>query len=136
LIGSGVASRFLTSRRQGAILACAVLAVSVTSTVLVARPAEINRRRDRTTLDIAMLENALKLYRAKSGHYPDSATGFAALLDVQIIDKEPRDAWGNLYRYQIVEGRPVITSLGADGLPGGEGDNADISNATTQVSSR
>ena len=93
-------------------------------------------RVDRTRLDIAQLEKGLKLYQAKTGHYPDAATGFAALVDVQILDKDPRDAWGNPYRYQLVEGRPVITSFGADGLSGGEGINADISNLSSQVSVR
>jgi len=93
-------------------------------------------RRDRTVLDIAMLENGLKLYRARTGHLPDSTTGFAALLDVQIIDRMPKDAWGNPYRYELVDGRPVITSFGADGLPGGDGVNADLSNRSPELSAR
>jgi general secretion pathway protein G len=113
-----------------------VLGLLLTFVIAEMYPLDRHQRRDRTKLDIAQLDNALKLYRARTGHYPDSAVGFDALVDVQIVDKLPRDGWGNFYRYELVDGRPVITSFGADGLPGGEGDNADISNATTQVSSR
>lgn len=38
------------------------------------------------------------------------------------------DPWGNPYVYQIIGGRNFeIKSLGADGMEGGEGENADIS---------
>ena len=93
-------------------------------------------RREVTRLSIGNLENALKLHFAKTGRYPDSATGFAALIDLGIIDRQPRDAWGNPFRYELVDGRPVITSFGADGRPGGEGDSADISSLPAKVSSR
>lgn len=90
---------------------------------------------DRTRLDIGNLENGFKLYHARTGKYPDTATGFNPLLEMLIIDKEPRDAWGNPYCYQLIDGRPVITSFGADGVPGGEGVNADLSNASSRISS-
>ena len=91
-------------------------------------------RADRTRLDIENLETALKLYRARTGQYPDAATGWAALVETQILDKEPRDQWGNPYRYETMDGRrPVITSLGSDGLPGGTGDAADLSNAPLRM---
>ena len=47
---------------------------------------------------------------------------------MEILDKMPKDAWGNDYVYTLENGRPVVTSYGADGVPGGEGPNADISN--------
>jgi type II secretion system (T2SS) protein G len=90
-------------------------------------------RHDRATLEIGNLETAMKLHRAKTGHYPDSATGFAALIDLGIIDREPRDPWGNPFRYELVDGQPVIASFGADGVPAGEGDSADISSAPRLV---
>ena len=87
------------------------------------------QKRDRATLEIGTLETAMTVHRAKTGHYPDPATGFGALIDLGIIDREPRDPWGNPFRYELVEGQPVITSYGADGNPGGEGASADISSA-------
>ena len=109
----------------------------IAGAVTVAVIPRINEARiDRTRLDIGNLENGLKLYYARTGKYPDTATGFKALLDMQVIDKAPKDAWGNDYVYLLENGRPVITSFGADGLAGGEGINADISNLSSQVSVR
>jgi len=101
----------------------------IAGAVTVAVIPRINEARvDRTKLDIGNLENGLKLFYARTGKYPDTATGFKALLDMQIIDKPPKDAWGNDYVYLLESGRPVITSYGADAAPGGDGVNADITN--------
>jgi general secretion pathway protein G len=101
----------------------------IAGAVTVAVIPRINEARvQRTQLDISQLENALKLYYARSGKYPDTATGFKTLVDLQLIDKMPKDAWGNDYVYLLENGRPVITSYGADGSPGGDGVNADITN--------
>ena len=101
----------------------------IAGAVTVAVIPRINEARvQRTQLDISQLENALKLYYARSGKYPDTATGFKTLVDLQLIDKPPKDAWGNDYVYLLENGRPVITSYGADGSPGGDGVNADITN--------
>ena len=101
----------------------------IAGAVTVAVIPRINEARvQRTQLDISQLENALKLYYARSGKYPDTATGFKVLLDLQLLDKAPKDAWGNDYVYLLENGRPVITSYGADGAPGGDGVNADITN--------
>ena len=46
------------------------------------------------------------------------------------INKIPVDPWGNNYVYNFPGqyGEYDIVSLGADGQPGGEGENADIGN--------
>jgi len=101
----------------------------IAGAVTVAVIPRINEARvSRTQLDIGSIENALKLYYARTGKYPDTATGFKVLLDLQLLDKAPKDAWGNDYVYLLENGRPVITSYGADGAPGGDGVNADITN--------
>jgi general secretion pathway protein G len=135
-IGAGVASRFLRSRTQGTILVCVVLAISATSTVLVERWSARRIRHDRTRLEISTLEEALRLYHTRTGRYPDKAAGLRALIDLEIIEREPHDAWGNPYRYELIDEHPVITSFGADGLRGGEGINADISNRSSELSAR
>ena len=38
----------------------------------------------------------------------------------------PKDPWDNDYIYTVENGRFLITSYGADGQPGGEDENADI----------
>ena len=87
---------------------------------------------DRTVLDIKNVEGALKLYYARKGNYPDTATGLKALVDMQILDKMPLDAWNHDYVYVLERGRPIITSYGRDGVPGGEGPDADITNRPDQ----
>jgi general secretion pathway protein G len=84
-------------------------------------------RHDRTVLDIKNIEGGLKLYYAKTGHYPDTATGLRALVDTHTLEKMPQDAWGNDYVYMNENGKPVITSYGSDGAPGGDGSSEDIS---------
>lgn len=101
----------------------------IASAVVIAVFPQLQRARvDRTTLDIGNLDSALKLYNARKGKFPDTTTGLKALVDMEIIDKAPKDAWGNDYVYTLENGRPVITSYGADGVPGGDGPNADLSN--------
>jgi general secretion pathway protein G len=87
---------------------------------------------DRTTLDIKNIEGALKLYYARKGSYPDTATGLKALVDLQILETMPQDPWKRDYIYVLERGRPIITSYGQDGVPGGDGPNADISNRVEQ----
>ena len=87
---------------------------------------------DRTVLDIKSVEGALKLYYARKGNYPDTATGLKALVDMQILDKTPQDAWNHDYIYVLERGKPIVTSYGRDGVPGGEGPDADLSNRPDQ----
>ena len=105
-----------------------ILGLIASAVVIAVFPQLQKARVDRTVLDIGNLDNAFKLYNARKGKFPDTATGFKALVDMEIIDKLPKDAWGNDYVYVLENGRPVITSYGADGVPGGDGPNADISN--------
>jgi general secretion pathway protein G len=87
-------------------------------------------RVDRAGLDIKTIEGALKLYYSRKGNYPDTGSGLKALVDAQALDKIPQDPWNHDYVYMNEGGKPVITSYGADGQPGGEGSDADISNHT------
>ena len=110
------ARRVLLGWASGTLLV--VLAVFV---VIVRIPAVRRARLDQTRLNIESLERRLDLYRSKVGLYPATGVGFAGLLELGIISKQPRDAWGNPYLYSLVGGRPLITSYGADGRPGGDG---------------
>ena len=93
-------------------------------------------RHDRAVLDIKSIEGALKLYYAKKGVYPDTATGFKALVDTQILETMPKDPWNHDYVYMYEAGKPVIISYGRDGVPGGEGPDADISNRDASAPTR
>ncbi len=91
--------------------------------------------------DIRGIENALKLYRLDNFDYPTSEAGLDALVsrpaDPNIrnwkgpyVDRLPKDPWGNpyLYLYPGNNGEIDVYTLGRDGRPGGEGEDADIGN--------
>jgi general secretion pathway protein G len=107
------------------------------------RPEEA--RRTKAELDIAAIEQALKLYKLDNGRYPSTDQGLQALVEPPSVgnlprkwreggylDKRnvPKDPWGNDYVYISpgLHGDFDLLSYGADGEPGGEGDNADINN--------
>jgi general secretion pathway protein G len=86
--------------------------------------------------DIKAIEEALNMFKLDNGFYPSSAEGLGALVQGTprakrfnpdgYLSKIPIDPWGNEYLYSS-DGRDVIVvSLGADGVEGGEGYNADI----------
>ena len=93
--------------------------------------------------DFKSIETALKIYRLDNYVYPTTEQGLEALITPSTLEPEPRnfkqggylaempmDPWGRPYLYLSPgEYRDVdLYSLGADGLPGGEGQNADIGN--------
>jgi general secretion pathway protein G len=86
--------------------------------------------------DIKAIEEALNMFKLDNGFYPSSGEGLAALVQGTprakrfnpdgYLSKIPIDPWGNEYLYSS-DGRDVVViSLGADGVEGGEGYNADI----------
>ena len=91
-------------------------------------------------VQISLLETALDSYRLEIGRYPTAEQGLAALYrkpqgvdkwDGPYIKKNiPRDPWGNTYVYHSPGSHSdfSIISFGADGRPGGEGVNQDITN--------
>ena len=91
-------------------------------------------------VQIAEIEQALDLYKLDIGRYPTEQEGLRALVErpanvtgwkgPYLKKGLPSDPWNNPYQYKPVgrHGGPDIYSLGADGKPGGEGDDADIYN--------
>jgi general secretion pathway protein G len=101
------------------------------------RPDEARRVAART--DIATIDQALKLYRLDNGRYPTTEQGLNALVAKPVaeplpqnwkpyLDYLPKDPWGKPYQYANPgqHGEIDIWSFGADGQPGGEGNDADI----------
>ena len=91
--------------------------------------------------DIASLMQALKLYRLDNQRYPTTEQGLQALSVKPTtppfppnwkaggyVERLPKDPWGNPYQYLNpgVRGEIDIFSFGADGVSGGEGNDADI----------
>ena len=91
---------------------------------------------------IEMIGAALDAYRLDAGRYPTTQQGLAALMETPTIDPPtswrgpylrkaiPMDPWNRPYVYLSPgEANPTgydLLSYGADGQPGGEGENADV----------
>jgi len=105
------------------------------------RPGEA--KQTKAKIQIESLETAIMLYKLDSGRYPDTEQGLEALVQIPetgIIPtkwrqggylekgKLPQDPWGNSFVYLSpgTHGDYDIISYGADGVPGGEGEDRDI----------
>jgi general secretion pathway protein G len=93
--------------------------------------------------DLRTLESALNLYRLDNYSYPTTEQGLEALIRKPTgepearnwaaggyVDRLPVDPWQRPYLYLSPgeHGAIDIYTLGADGVPGGEGINVDIGN--------
>ncbi len=98
-------------------------------------------------VQIRSLEQALQLFKLHNGFYPSTEQGLAALVRAPevgripknyakggYIDRIPNDPWGNPYVYLSpgAHGDYDISSYGADGMPGGDGENADVNSWDAQ----
>lgn len=100
-----------------------------------------------TRVQIKTFKMALNSFRADSGNYPTQAQGLEALCkkpdkppmpahypaEGYLDSREPpKDPWGRDYIY-LAPGRSnalfEVISYGADGEPGGEGENQDVSSS-------
>ena len=93
--------------------------------------------------DFKSIATALKIYRLDNFAYPATEQGLAALVEKPTLAPEPRnwkpggyldelplDPWGRPY-LSLAPGEPGafdLFSYGADGVPGGEGQNQDLGN--------
>lgn len=91
---------------------------------------------------VRMLRGAVETYRLEVGALPSVEQGLDALVTQPPSEPErsrwrgpyldeavPLDPWNNPYAYSIpgADGMPfALYSLGADGKPGGEGNDADV----------
>ena len=93
--------------------------------------------------DIKTLESSLELYKLDNFVYPTTDQGLEALVTKpagtpepknwkRYMDRLPKDPWGEPYQYLETDGSIQIISRGADGQPGGEGPNTDITNSDLQ----
>jgi len=110
---------------------------------IMGKPEEAKQLKAR--MDIGALETALKLYKLDNGVYPSSEQGLEALVEAPTVGqlpkkwreggylekrKVPKDPWENDYVYLSpgLHGDFDLSSYGADGEPGGEGNDQDINN--------
>jgi general secretion pathway protein G len=119
-----------------------ILGLLTTIVVINVLPSQDRAMVQKARADIATLGQALEMYRLDNLSYPGSSDGLQALIAPPpslavtaryrqggYIKKLPDDPWGRPYQYDN-PGRQGpgfdLYSLGADGAPGGEDDNADI----------
>lgn len=91
-------------------------------------------------LQITDLEKSLEIFKLDVGRFPTTEEGLNALVakpgsvngwnGPYIKGGLPADPWGKPYAYTspAANGGVDILTLGADGAPGGDGENADIRN--------
>ena len=134
---------------QGGFSLVEILVVLVIMGLLISvvAPTVLNRadeaRVQKVQADFKSIETALKIYRLDNYVYPTTEQGLEALVEASSLDPEPRnfkaggylqevpmDPWGRPYLYLSPgeHGEVDLYTLGADGLSGGEGQNADIGN--------
>lgn len=135
--------------RQGGFSLVEILVVLVIMGLLISvvAPTVLNQadeaRVQKVYADFKAIETALKIYRLDNYVYPTSEQGLEALVEPSTLDPEPRnfkkggylpevpvDPWGRPYLYLSPgeNGEFDLYSLGADGLSGGEDQNADLGN--------
>ncbi len=119
-----------------------ILGLLTTIVVINVLPSQDRAMVEKARADIATLGQALEMYRLDNLSYPVSSDGLAALTSAPAslppsaryrqggyIKKLPDDPWGRPYQYDN-PGRNGpgfdLYSLGADGAPGGDEENADI----------
>lgn len=140
--------------RQGGFSLIEIMVVVIIIGLLasIVAPAVLNRadeaRIQKVHADFKAIQTALKLYRIDNYVYPTSEQGLEALVEKPTMAPQPRnwrkggyleelpqDPWGRPYKYLSPgESREYnIYTLGADGVTGGEDQNADISVWDEQV---
>jgi general secretion pathway protein G len=98
-------------------------------------------RQTAARVDISTIMQALKLYKLDNQRYPTTEQGLQALVQKPTsgpaangwkeggyLERLPKDPWGNQYQYLSpgIHGEIDVFSYGADGQPGGSGEDADI----------
>jgi general secretion pathway protein G len=121
-------------------------------TALVANNIFSQMRRAEHKLAAAQIQKVasqLEMYRLDNGTYPSSEQGLEALVAAPTSDPQPRnwlpggyakssdlrDPWQNTLQYRVPGEHNAhsfdLFSFGADGVEGGEGTNADVTNWDT-----
>ena len=136
-------------RQRGFTLVELVVVMTIIAILAGALALQISNRvqhakRTRALQDIATMKSALELYRADNGDYPTTQQGLEALYRKpssppvptnweRYLDKPiGKDPWGTEYVYRCPgqddpDGYDLI-SYGKDLRPGGDGNDADITN--------
>jgi general secretion pathway protein G len=131
---------------SGAKLGLLVLFVAGGVAALILARKELGREAADPTIraqrEMGAIQMAIEHYRIDTGNYPTRSQGLNALIvrpyDLsskiwrgpyfEIERKElRRDPWDRAYIYRVLEsGRGMVYTMGADGIPGGTGEDRDL----------
>jgi general secretion pathway protein G len=115
-----------------------IVGLLTTIVVINVLPSQDKAMVQKARADIAIISQAMETYRLDNLTYPDAGQGLNALVTPPVgapgarsegyIKKLPNDPWGRPYQYSVPgkNGAFDVYSLGADGAPGGQDENADI----------
>jgi len=107
--------------------------IGLLGTLVVTKVAPILFRANETKINSdmrAIYKTAMMISATSTEGFPDSIEDMVNRTDedgreLEGLAEMPKDPWSNEYQYEIRNGKPLITCLGRDGNPGGEGDDAD-----------
>ncbi len=118
-----------------------IIGLLATVVLINVMPSQDRAMATKAKADIATMEQAMEMYRLDNLSYPSGSDGLTALVRPPAnlpqsgryrpggyIKSLPNDPWGRPYQLAVPgrQGAFDIYSLGGDGAPGGEGENADI----------
>ncbi|SES28462.1 type II secretion system major pseudopilin GspG [Rhizobium sp. NFR03] len=98
-------------------------------------------RKDTASFQIRNVASAVDLYYLGTGTYPTGEQGLSALVAAPAgvsgwsgpylqSRGALTDPWGRPYLYEPKDNGYVVSSLGRDGLPGGDGEDKDVTTGT------
>ena len=136
-----------TSKQQGFTLIEVMIAITIIAIMAATVGPKLfgnigTAQKTKAQSDLAAIASALDLYKLANFDYPTTDQGLQALVSKpsgspepqnwnQQLSKMPKDPWKREYQYLSPgdDNREYdLYSFGKDGRPGGEGENADITN--------
>lgn len=118
-----------------------IIGLLATVVMINVMPSQDKAMATKARADIATLEQAMEMYRLDNLSYPGGGDGLNALVNPPpslmqpgryrpggYVKSLPADPWGRPYQLAVPgkSGAFDVYSLGADGAPGGEGEDADL----------
>ena len=112
------------------IVVITIIGVLSTLAVLQLRGLPGEARRTAVRADMQSILSAVKSTYVMIGSYPESIDDLVDRegrgLGGGGLEQRPIDPWGNDYIFELLDGRPVVTCYGRDGVEGGDGEDADL----------
>jgi general secretion pathway protein G len=125
--------------RVGRIVVGAVLVFATAMAFGIARLTEddtLSAKQRQARAKIRQLETLFKAHHRILGRFPSEQEGFSVLINAKLLDQVPVDPWGRPYVYRLNEQHSGVVTYGEDGVPGGQGDSADINSGGVEEARR